>query len=291
MKMGSNAPHYFPFHIGDYLRDTRGLSLLEHGAYLMLMLQYYASAQPLSADLSQLYRLTNARTHSERAAVRLCVSRFFQNGNAELTHKRISRELEIWATRSVKAKAAAGRKWSKSSKDKGLDDVEAMPTHSERNAQTMPTHSERNAQTMRTLCQPEPEPKPEPKPVLAGSRLSSLSNKNSNHTFAHSHSRSATEFAAFWEKYPRKKSKGKAMEAWEKLRPSIELAQRIVDAVETAKQSADWSKGVKFIPYPATWLQARGWEDEHRPASDEGSKTKRGVAAIERMRRRGSSNL
>lgn len=33
--------------------------------------------------------------------------------------------------------------------------------------------------------------------------------------------------------------------------------------IERAMTSEDWQKeGGKFIPYPATWLGARGWEDE-----------------------------
>ena len=33
-------------------------------------------------------------------------------------------------------------------------------------------------------------------------------------------------------------------------------------AIEVAKESADWKKeGGKYIPYPATWLNNRRWED------------------------------
>ena len=34
-------------------------------------------------------------------------------------------------------------------------------------------------------------------------------------------------------------------------------------ALETAKKSSDWTKdNGQYIPYPATWLRAKGWEDE-----------------------------
>ena len=32
----------------------------------------------------------------------------------------------------------------------------------------------------------------------------------------------------------------------------------------------EWKKdGGKYIPHPATWLRARGWEDEYTPATDD----------------------
>lgn len=70
-------------------------------------------------------------------------------------------------------------------------------------------------------------------------------------------------FEAFWKSYPRKKKKGDAERAWQVLKPSRELQQVMAEAIERAKTSKDWRKdNGQFIPYPATWLRARGWEDE-----------------------------
>lgn len=38
---------WFPFYIGDYLKDTQELSPVEHGMYLKLMLWYYNKAKPI----------------------------------------------------------------------------------------------------------------------------------------------------------------------------------------------------------------------------------------------------
>ena len=77
-------------------------------------------------------------------------------------------------------------------------------------------------------------------------------------------------FAEFWTAYPRKKSKAAAERAWAKIRPGEELQAEILAALEQAKQSRDWQKeGGQYIPYPATWLNARGWEDELEPAAPE----------------------
>lgn len=70
------------------------------------------------------------------------------------------------------------------------------------------------------------------------------------------------EFTAFWESYPKKKSRSDAEKAWRKLAPSPELVQRIVDVVAVQRESPEWLKDDgQFIPYPATFLNKRRWED------------------------------
>lgn len=68
-------------------------------------------------------------------------------------------------------------------------------------------------------------------------------------------------FEEFWAAYPKKRHKGKAEAAWRKVDPG--LLPRILQAVEVAKTRDDWRKEKgQFIPYPASWLNAKGWEDE-----------------------------
>ena len=75
-------------------------------------------------------------------------------------------------------------------------------------------------------------------------------------------------FERFWAAYPKKKSKGQARRAWDKLKPGSTMVDRMLLAIERAKQSEDWQKdGGQYIPYPATWLNAEGWEDEE-PGTD-----------------------
>jgi hypothetical protein len=73
----------------------------------------------------------------------------------------------------------------------------------------------------------------------------------------------AVSFERFWSVYPKKRNKGDALKAWRALKPGEELVTAILAAVERAKASVQWRKDEgQFIPYPATWLRARGWEDE-----------------------------
>lgn len=70
-------------------------------------------------------------------------------------------------------------------------------------------------------------------------------------------------FALFWANYPKRVSKGQARRAWEKLNPTEQLQGHILASLELAKTSDQWAKdNGRFIPHPATWLNAEGWEDE-----------------------------
>ena len=81
----------------------------------------------------------------------------------------------------------------------------------------------------------------------------------------------ALGFKKFWEAYPRKKSKGDAEKAWKALNPSPDLQTKIFQAIKVARGGADWLKERgKFIPYPASWLRAKGWEDEVDGEDDQG---------------------
>lgn len=71
-------------------------------------------------------------------------------------------------------------------------------------------------------------------------------------------------FEKFWESYPKKKSKGSAEKAFNKLPLDEAFFKLLMGGLEASKRSEQWTKdNGKFIPYPATWLNAKGWEDEH----------------------------
>jgi uncharacterized protein YdaU (DUF1376 family) len=87
--------NYFELYPGDYLRDTSRLALIEHGAYLKLMLTYYGDGQPLPASHDDLYQITAAITAADKAAVRKVADRFFPVAADGLRHNnRIDLEIE-----------------------------------------------------------------------------------------------------------------------------------------------------------------------------------------------------
>jgi hypothetical protein len=83
-----------------------------------------------------------------------------------------------------------------------------------------------------------------------------------------SHSLLNGAFTEFWDAYPKKRSKGDAEKAWLKLKPDASLQSRILVSLTAASVSKDWQReGGKFIPHPATWLNAKGWEDSYEQAA------------------------
>ena len=67
----------------------------------------------------------------------------------------------------------------------------------------------------------------------------------------------------FWDNYPRKESKPAARKAFEKIKPDYALTEQIVESVQKWKLSLQWREnGGQFIPYPASWLNQRKWEDD-----------------------------
>lgn len=68
-------------------------------------------------------------------------------------------------------------------------------------------------------------------------------------------------FLTFWDMYPNRKNKGAAFKAFKKINPAEYL--EIKDGLIKAKKSDGWLKDSgQYIPHPASWLNARGWEDE-----------------------------
>lgn len=68
--------NYYERHLGDYAKDAGHLSMLEHGAYTLLIDRYYGKEEPLPAD--QVHRICRARTDDERAAVDAVLVEFFR---------------------------------------------------------------------------------------------------------------------------------------------------------------------------------------------------------------------
>lgn len=70
-------------------------------------------------------------------------------------------------------------------------------------------------------------------------------------------------FAEFWKAYPNKKAKQAAVKAWKRLKPDRALFDVIMQALEAAKCSDQWSRdGGRYIPHPASWINGQRWEDQ-----------------------------
>jgi uncharacterized protein YdaU (DUF1376 family) len=70
--------NFYKHFIGDYGRSTADLSLVEHGAYRLMLDQFYGSGRPLPADKRVLYRLLRAESTTERQAIDAISLRFWR---------------------------------------------------------------------------------------------------------------------------------------------------------------------------------------------------------------------
>jgi hypothetical protein len=66
-------------------------------------------------------------------------------------------------------------------------------------------------------------------------------------------------FGGFWESYPRKQARIKAVAAFARHRFTVEQLAEVMAALERHK--ARWDDP-RFIPLPATWLNQERWKDE-----------------------------
>jgi len=120
--------NYYERHIGDYLKDTAHLSLLEHGVYTRLLDVYYT--RDCGIDASDVARLIGARSKDEKAALQAVLSEFFVLQGGIYTQDRCDREIARYQDKQRKAKASADERWKQSKRNANAS-PDAMRTHSE----------------------------------------------------------------------------------------------------------------------------------------------------------------
>ena len=124
---GEGGMNYYERHIGDYLKNTAHLSLLEHGIYTRLLDVYYTREDGIPVD--QVERLIGVRSKDERKALGDVLDEFFTVEDEVLRQDRCDKEIARYQDKQLKAKASAYARWA----------------HTERNANAMRTHTEGNA--------------------------------------------------------------------------------------------------------------------------------------------------
>ncbi|MGX6999883.1 YdaU family protein [Caballeronia sp. KNU42] len=120
---------WMPLFIGAYLADTQRLSTEQHGAYLLLIMDYWMNGAPADddEDLAQITKLPLSAWKKAKAKI----MKFFTLIDGNWHHKRIEQELKDAKTRkeksNEKAKVAAEARWTKhrakQSSEKSLEDA------------------------------------------------------------------------------------------------------------------------------------------------------------------------
>lgn len=107
---------WMPVYIGDYLSATTRLTTEQHGAYLLLLMDYWKNGPPPDDDrvLAQITRMPENAWSNARSIL----EPFFKVSENKWTHVRVERELldaeKRKTTANLRAKAGAQARWSKS---------------------------------------------------------------------------------------------------------------------------------------------------------------------------------
>jgi uncharacterized protein YdaU (DUF1376 family) len=218
--------NYYRRYSGDYLRDTARLSMVEHGAYSLMLDYYYSDERPLPLDRDELYLMLRAMKPGDRAAVDKVLSLYFTKQADGWHQKRCDHEILV----SKKARAngkEGGRPVSKPATGSVTETITGLVTGS--------------------VTEPETE-------TLTGSGHPPTTNQKTR-----SKDLSVPDdFARFWAAYPRKDAKAKALPAFRRQKAGAVLDRILADIASRRQEWAD----PQFIPMPATYLNARRWEDE-----------------------------
>jgi len=105
--------NYYEHHLGDYLRDTAHLSMVEDGAYRRLLDAYYIRETLLPLSEREVFRLVRAQSKQDREAVQTVLREFFTETPEGWKHSRCDREIERFRSKSEKAKASIRVRWDR----------------------------------------------------------------------------------------------------------------------------------------------------------------------------------
>jgi uncharacterized protein YdaU (DUF1376 family) len=109
----SRTDTWLPLYVGDYLGDTMRLSTLEHGAYLLLLMEYWRQG-PLPDDDKALANITKVPRGAWLREVGPSLRSFFDVHEDGLLHqKRMDAEIERVANTSAVRRTAAVESWNK----------------------------------------------------------------------------------------------------------------------------------------------------------------------------------
>lgn len=217
--------NFYKRHLGDYAKDAGHLSMLEHGAYTLLLDRYYTTEAPIPEV--DAYRITRARLKDEIAATDAVLREFFKLIDGVYTNKRADEEI---------GRASAQRDINRETGKRGGRPKKQTerPSEPEPNGNRIGFVSEPNDNPSQT-----PDSKTEAKIKHVG--------------------RQAARFVEFWAVYPNRKGKADALKAWQ--RKGLDaIADRIIaDVRARIAGDADWLRG--FVPHGSTYVNAEGWLD------------------------------
>ncbi len=239
------ADQYYRFFPGDYQRDTGDLTLVEHGAYRVLLDHYYTCG-PLPNDPDRLNRICRAFSTGEQTAVATVVQRFFQPDGDRLRNRKADKEM---GDRQV---------FIESQREKGRRSAELRAERA-REEQDNSTGVEPG---LVPVLQPEsnlpsPSPSPSPKPKKDKRDMSPTGSLPPSYS---------QDFESFWTAYPKKAGKAATYRQWKKIKsrpPLPDILQAVRDRVAADKYAQEQGLFYPEWPDPERWIKNERWADDH----------------------------
>lgn len=251
---------YMQLYVSDYLSDTAHLTTEEHGAYLLLLFNYWQTGKPLRADrLATVARMSNDRWNS----VEQTLSEFFNIdvNPGSWTHLRVESDLHQVASKATQASDAG----KKSALARALA-KQALQTDA---STTVATGSQRKGN--HTDTDTDTEQNQDQKNLLKFDQKSA--------------------FDIFWRLYPRKVSKAPSEKKFMTKCKDAETFAQIIRSVGEHIQNAWDLSEMNFIPHASAWLNQERWNDEvsHvRPKpTNTGTSGQSRPSLVEQVRQRG----
>jgi uncharacterized protein YdaU (DUF1376 family) len=219
--------NYYERHLGDYAKDTAHLSMLEHGAYSLLLDRYYSTEAGIPED--QAHRVARAKTRDEKSAVDSILREFFILTDGIWINRRADEEI-IKAHARIDSAKANGKLGGRPRKNP-------------------------------TITQQKPTGFIPVNPELTGSKalhVPSIKTKTPLPPKGGDDPTGFPEFWAAWPASPRKQDRKKCAAKWKRNGFDSKLPDILahVDAMKTSRQ---WSEG--FEPAPLTYLNGERWAD------------------------------
>lgn len=218
---------YMKLHIADYLADTQHLTTQEHGAYLLLLMNYWQTEKPLNNKRGRLKSVVRLSTE-EWKEVEITLSEFFTVEDDLWKHGRVEAELESVIALSTQASYAG----SKSARVRA--------------------EKKRNSNGSSTTVEPK-----------FNDRSDSVERKSNHKDIDKDKDIDIkSEFDLFWLAYPRKGDKKKALISF---RGALTITNSAVIIAGARRYANDPNRDNAFTKLPTTWLNGECWNDSPLP--------------------------
>ncbi len=219
---------FMPLYIGDYLAGTSRLTTELHGAYLLLIMDYWMNG-PLPDDDALLASITKMTPDA------------WSNARAKLKHY-FSIEYGCWKQKRIEEELAAATEKKRKSRDKAKKAAAARWNDA-------PSNTPSNASAQLEEC---PSPSPSPSPSESTKEKEYVASKDATTEYS-------PEFESAWKAYPKRHTSSNKKATYKQWKARLNngfTGEQMTEGVNRyyAFCKAEGQLGTKFVKMPETFL-------------------------------------